>query len=509
MFCQLETLRHCLPPSIQGILDDLPETLDETYERVLRDINNANREHARRLFHCLAVAIRPMHVEELAEVLVVDFDAACREGIPKVNVNWRSADQHQAILSACSSLISIVDYGYSQVVQFSHFSVKEFLISDRLARSSGDVSRFHILPEHAHTILSQACLGVLLHFDDRVNWNSARDIPLADYAARHWADHARFEDVSPRIQVAMEYLFDVNKPHYAAWLRVYDIDEFWPRFTPEGGIPRAGPLYYAALYGFYDLAKHLAIKHPDHVNARSGQKVAPLAAALYGNHFQVVELLHQHGADIHVRGHWNRTLLHAAALEGSVDAVRWLLNHGADVDARQDGCWTALHFATFHGCLEVARVLVEHHSDINSPSESGEVPLHLAASPHKDGYQIDMIQLLLDHGADVNARDNEGSTPLHHSSCKRIDASTTRMGTVEGTHLLLEHGATIDAENNRGETPRQVALAAGHHEMAEFLSARCHVSASCDIRWRFHIGSSTPIIVVCLLYWVLEWYWTQ
>jgi hypothetical protein len=55
VYCQLEMLRHCLPPSVRIILYELPETLDETYERVLRDINKANREHALRLLHCLTV----------------------------------------------------------------------------------------------------------------------------------------------------------------------------------------------------------------------------------------------------------------------------------------------------------------------------------------------------------------------------------------------------------------------------------------------------------------------
>ena len=118
-YCQLEVLRQCLPPSVRRILDELPETLDETYERVLKNIKKVNREHAIRLLHCLTVAIRPLRVEELAEVLAVDFDAARRDGIPKLNPNWRWADQHQAVLSTCSSLIAIVDDGDSQVVQFS------------------------------------------------------------------------------------------------------------------------------------------------------------------------------------------------------------------------------------------------------------------------------------------------------------------------------------------------------------------------------------------------------
>jgi hypothetical protein len=60
VYCQLEILRQCLPPSVRRVLDELPETLDETYERVLKDIKKVNREHAIRLLHCLTVAIRPL-----------------------------------------------------------------------------------------------------------------------------------------------------------------------------------------------------------------------------------------------------------------------------------------------------------------------------------------------------------------------------------------------------------------------------------------------------------------
>ncbi|KAI0268985.1 hypothetical protein BGY98DRAFT_318993 [Russula aff. rugulosa BPL654] len=168
VYCQLETLRQCLPPSVRRTLDELPETLDETYGQVLKTIKKVNREHAIRLLHCMTVAIRPLGVEELAEILAVDFDAAQQGDIPKLNPNWRWTDQHQAVLSTCSSLIMIVDDGDSQVVQFSHFSVKEYLTSDRLANASRDVSCYHILPEYAHTILAQACLGVLLRLDDHV-----------------------------------------------------------------------------------------------------------------------------------------------------------------------------------------------------------------------------------------------------------------------------------------------------------------------------------------------------
>ncbi|KAH9173906.1 hypothetical protein EDB89DRAFT_1815192, partial [Lactarius sanguifluus] len=158
VFCQLDALRHCFPPNLRRFLNELPETLDETYERILRGINKAQMDNAHRLLHCLAVAVRPLRVEELAELLAFDFEASSLGGIPKLKEDWRWDDQEEAVLSTCSSLITIVPNRGSRVVQFSHFSVKEYLTSPRLARSDGDVSRFHVVLEAAHTILAQACL---------------------------------------------------------------------------------------------------------------------------------------------------------------------------------------------------------------------------------------------------------------------------------------------------------------------------------------------------------------
>jgi hypothetical protein len=149
---------------VRRILAELPETLDETYERILREIPKTNRVHAHRLLQCLTVAVRLLKVEELAEVLAINFDA--EGGIPKLNEGFRWADQEHAVLSACSSLVAIVEDRNSRRVQSSHFSVKEFLTSDRLAASAVDVLRgHHIRLEAAHTIMAQACLGVLLRLD--------------------------------------------------------------------------------------------------------------------------------------------------------------------------------------------------------------------------------------------------------------------------------------------------------------------------------------------------------
>ena len=142
VYCQLEALRHCFPTSVRPMLKELPKSLDETYERILMGINKANHQHAHRLLQCLTVAVRPLCVAELAEVLAVDFGTASGSEASKLETDWRWEDQEDAILSTCSSLISVVDEDEdasqvvpsyyprsSRAVQFSHFSVKEYLTS--------------------------------------------------------------------------------------------------------------------------------------------------------------------------------------------------------------------------------------------------------------------------------------------------------------------------------------------------------------------------------------------
>ncbi|KAH8984849.1 hypothetical protein EDB92DRAFT_2116965 [Lactarius akahatsu] len=462
VFCQLEALRHCFPPNLRQFLNELPETLDETYERILKSINKAQRDNAHRLLQCLAVAARPLRVEELAELLAFDFGASRDGGIPRLKDDWRWDDQEEAVLSTCSSLIAIVPSRDSRVVQFSHFSVKEYLTSPRLARSDRDVSRFHIDLDAAHTILAQACLGTLLLLNEHAD---AQGFPLVEYAARYWVDHARFEKVSSRVQDGMDDLFDSSKPHFAAWLRVHDMDKDWDFFSHRPPQGDGSPLYYVALCGFYDLAERLIMKHPERVNESGGRIVAPLPAALYGGHFDVANLLHKHGAVVDVRGNRKRTPLYTASIDGRIDIMRWLLNHGADPHARRDDSWTPLHIAAIDMQLEAVQVLLEYNADVNLRRDDGRTPLHDTISRfehHPEGKRVDVVQRLLEHGADPNACDHNHSTPLHEASSK---------GLLKVVQVLLSYGANVDEKDGEGRTPFQVALSKGQHEMTKLLLA--------------------------------------
>ncbi|KAH9032101.1 hypothetical protein EDB84DRAFT_150754 [Lactarius hengduanensis] len=460
VFCQLDALQHCFPPNLRQFLNELPESLDETYERILKGINKAQKDNAHRLLQCLAVAVRPLRVEELAELLAFDFQGSSFGGTPKLKDDWRWDDQEEAVLSTCSSLITIVGSGRFRVVQFSHFSVKEYLTSPRLAQSQGDASRFHIELDGAHTILAQACLGTLLRLDGDAD---AKAFPLVEYAARHWVDHARLEKVSSRVQDGMDDLFDSSRPHFAAWLRVHDVDERWNYFSHVQTLGVGSPLYYAAFCGLPDLAERLIMMHPEQVNADGGRLLAPLPAALYKRHFGVANLLRKHGAVVDVRGEYNRTPLYIASIYGSVDIMRWLLNHGADANAWDSSHRTPLHIAAIRMQIEAIQVLLEHNADVNPRSDKGETPLYQPLYfpyHYPEEKSIDIVQRLLEHGADPNACDHTHSTPLHQASSK---------GLLGVARVLLSHGANVDEKDGEGKTPFQVASEEGYDEMAKLL----------------------------------------
>ena len=419
----------------------------------MRNINQATRGYAHRLLQCLTVAVRPLRLEELAEVLAFDFDDASG-GIPRLNADWRREDQEQAVLSTCFSLITVVHDGESRVVQFSHFSVKEYLTSDRLAAAVGDISFHHIPLAPAHTILAQACLGVLLQLDDCTRESHVKRFPLVEYAARYWVDHAQFEGVSFRMKHGIEDLFDRDRPHFSRWIQVYDIAH---SVVPNDERLGATLLYYAALCGFSDVVEKILHELPEDVNARGGFWGTALHAASSRNRVKTVQLLLKRGADVNDLGQRRWTPLHVASRYGNFEIAQWLLDYGADVNAKDKHHWTPLHGAANHGRFEVVRTLLRHNPDINAQNYIPCTPLYLASISKC----VSIVRLLLDSGANPNEGRKGHGTPLHQASYN---------GNLEIAHLLVEGGTDVAAEDETGRTAYQIALDQGHFEIAQLLS---------------------------------------
>ena len=456
VFCQLEVLRHCFPSNLRRILEELPKSLDDTYKRILREINNANQVHAYRLLQCLVVAHRPLRVEELAEVLALNLSPG---GIPKLNPDWRWEDQEEAVLSACSSLVSVVDEDGFRVVQFSHFSVKEFLTSDRLA-SCVEESQFYIPVEPSHTILAQACFGVLLYLDECTDEFPTWELPLYNYAKKYWVEHSQVGNVELVIKDTMDQFFDMDKPHFVAWVAsdcVYDLI-MDPEVDDTNVLTPAASLYFAARRGFRGLVGRLLVKHPQQVHYLGGTLGTPLHASVHGGHIEISQLLFSHGADINSRSALYPSPLHIASELGHLEIVKWLLNHGADVNSKEARGHIPLHFAAGKGHLEVCRMLLGHGAAVNTRGNTGSTPF-LEAS---HGGHIDIIWLLLDHNPDVNVLDwdNHKGTPLHYAA---------RQGHLKLVLKLLELNAEVNPYNRNKSTPLHLASQYGHVDVAQAL----------------------------------------
>jgi ankyrin repeat protein len=439
VYCQIVYLRLCLPGRIRHALDELPETLDETYEIALRNINKANWEFAHRLLQCVSAAFRPLRVAELAEILSFDFKTG---PIPKFHEDLRLEDPVEAVLSTTSSLLAIVDVEGSPVIQFSHFSVKEYLTSDRLAGTNDILSRrYHISMTPAHTLAAQACLGILLHLDKNVvNRDSLEKYPLVEYAAKHWIDHAQIEGVSGNVEDGMKRLFDPNKPHLAIWVWIYDpILKPWEQTSQEKmplqpQQPGGSPLHYAALCGLHAIVKFLIIQHSQDVDSLGfAGELTPLHLASEKGHEDVARLLLEHGADITLQSGDGSTPLHYALNYDNNEVAHLLLEHGADSTAQDYDGWTPLHLASISKYDYEARLLLEHGADIAAQTNEGFTPLHFAS---EGGYE-NIVRFLLEHGADTTARNVDGSTPSHLAS------KNGHRGVVR---LLLEHSEDITAQ---------------------------------------------------------------
>jgi ankyrin repeat protein len=504
----------CIPARLPQALAELPKTLDETYERTLRGINEANWEFALRMFQFVSVASRPLYVEELADLLAFNFEAG---SIPKFYEDWRLKKPADAVLSTCSTLLTIVNDLGSPVIQFSHFSVKEFLTSTRLAEATDIISRrYHISMTPAHTLAAQACLGILLHLDKDVTCDSLKDFSLAEYAAEHWVDHARFEDVSRNVEDGMKELFHPSKPHLAICVWICDpAVPTWNRTRNETPLPLQVPqssLHYAASWGVHPVLEFLIIEHSQDVCSRdSTDNATPLHLASLNGHVKAACKLIEHGADLTAENNDRWTPLHLASQRGGVDVARMLIERGADLTARNNKGETPLHLASSRGNVEVARMLIEHGADMTARDNGGRTPLYLAlemghvdvgrmliergadvTTQKNDGRtllhlasqwgRVDIGRMLIEGGADVTAQENDGRTPLHLAS---------QFGRVDIGRMLIEGGADVAAQKRDGETPLHLASHMGHVDIGRMLIERgADVSAQDNCGWTpLHLAS--------------------
>jgi hypothetical protein len=300
--CQLDALARCRNrATLRKSLATLPQTLDQTYDRILTAISEEDCEYAMRILQWLTFSARPLSVEEVAEVVAIDV---ARD--PAFDRDEVLEDPLEA-LNICSSLVTVTTNkaeGRSRpaqrIIALAHYSVQEYLVSDRIKQ--GAANQYSMQEDKCHNAITKGSLMYLTQFQQPMSVEELEASALAIYAAEFWSSHLPKAGEESEGNLLASNLMSGNKPAYFNWIRLHDPDQ--PGGEPDldrspEGI--ATPLYYAALLGLSTITRRLLDKDAD-VNAQGGFFGNALQAASREGHEQVVKMLLDKEADENAQG---------------------------------------------------------------------------------------------------------------------------------------------------------------------------------------------------------------
>ncbi|KAL8943620.1 MAG: hypothetical protein Q9211_000917 [Gyalolechia sp. 1 TL-2023] len=454
--CQLDTLRACNKVSaIKKSLGELPATLDETYERILRAIEPPDADEAYRILQWLAFAERPLTLEEIAEAAVTNGDGG------PIDPEERLFDPYD-VIRICNSLISVTEDTLSicgnwitgKVVRFAHFSVKEYLLSPRVLKT------YHMDTRTSQQQIGQSCVSALLQNDEV---DADQQSPLVKYAAQYWFQHLRnfqacANDTSS-FKVLVERLFAGSPNAFRNWLLVYDVNIRRAHDSSSRGRKLSEfptPLYYASFLGLEDAVRVLLISGME-INVHGGFYSTALIAAASQGHLATVQILLDHNANVHAEGGWTFfTALQAASFFGHKLIAELLLDKGEQPDRRREDDDTALGLACEAGHRSIVELLISRGSDVNLLAGGYGYPLSAAA----ERGQYDIVCLLLRKGAKVNNKGGLYSTALQAAASG---------GSEPIVQLLLDEGADVNVYGGVFSDALRASSIRRHHTIVKIL----------------------------------------
>ncbi|KAK0707760.1 ankyrin repeat-containing domain protein [Lasiosphaeris hirsuta] len=514
--CQLDAIKQCLTPAmVRKELGRMPEDLDHTYDRILQALPPRHQAFVKNALRWLAFSARPLLLEELAEAAVVDSSEA------DFQLDLARFIVPTSILDVCGVLVTVSTIGdeYSSirrpewlnqkvdveteagadypdyfeqqytVVSLSHYSVKEYITSQRL--STGSLSPYHTSARLAHSHIAQCCVQYLLSynegeiaFDFRIN-----EFPLLEYASRNWMLHwsqalGDAAGAAPPSGMARDILerflaVDPSKCQpYLNWLNIYDPEykhkpsrERWPlrsfrRNKSYSLEQRPTTLYWAVKLGDLALVRGLVERGADaHRYCHDAYLGTALSAAAARPSLEIVEYLLSRGVDPNAPNRRHGSVLQIAARSGSSQVVQRLLAAGADANHRGGEENSPAMAAALRRHYRLVELLVERGGDTGGRGTTEA--LHQAA---KTG-DLEMVErLLLRAGADASRPDIRGRTPL---------SLAVRSGSLPVVASLLRHGADVNVTARYGRDRQHFPLtAAAENGFAEIASALLRAGAN-------------------------------
>lgn len=404
-------------PRLAKLRETCPESLASIYSSSLsRWLGPGNL--SMRIMAFLAIAVRPLSIEELVAVVCSGESEAERV--------------RQIIDCRCQGLITFTSENDLTIVR--SFCIARFLPSYETRGLDGldDLgagAEWH--REMAERCMD--CIGSLAPsgLESSSNLTSGQTFrpgphascarhPFLGYAARYWSYHS---NSAPGVST----LFLPPLPGETGGRIVFrnkerrkteDMPKFWQRVLnlckpTSPSVKIWFPLYWTMTHPSEPLPEDLVV----------GFLVSEFVVASYLDAGRVMEVMASFGTSL-------------VRKEQDIASIR-------DRNGQ-----TALHLASNYGCLQAVKTLCricKESSTVNLPDDEGRTPLHLAAK-NRHGQVVEL--LLRISVTNFNAIDNKGQTPLHYAA---------QWGDGMITEALLDANATVDVEDHHNNTPRMCA----------------------------------------------------
>lgn len=461
---------HGTAKALMNIIDQLPATVNDAYERILSKSRDPGL--ARKILLIIIIAKEPLTVSEMNVALELTRQEECTS----YEMLDRQPDNifRSRVKQICGLFVSV----HNNKVYLLHQTAREFLIWRPGYVSSG--WQYSMISEQGESILFRICVRLLCFSDfgpppwfpwifyqirkphrlleEIKPWIEGYTFFL--YASSHWVEHYQMSAGSPEnsLDLCLQ-LCNTSGMEFRSWWPIYRLRSPKPRRTKYF---MTNDLVAACSAGLEAVAKRLLENGAD-ANSADGHYGTPLYQASAEGWAAIVQLLMERGADTSVAELNGPMPLHVACHNGDQTVVRLLLNGGADANAiGLDE--TPLQAACSRGTEEIVQLLIEHGAEVNSTEGRYGTALQAACEARHENPAT--VKLLLESEADPTI---DGRGPIHPAL--HLAAGSGKEITVQ---LLLDHGVNINSlgSSKWSGTALMVASLYGRDAMVDFLIAR-------------------------------------
>ena len=446
--------RTKITSQVRQKLQILPPDLNNVYDRILSNIDPDCVEVAKLILGWVAVARRPLTVEELAMVLVLGTEEWGENKIPPEDV----LDEVKDGFKCCEPLV-YVDIA-ANTINLVHQSAKDYLVGIYL-QTNVDLSQYHIVLDRANLLIFRTCwkylsfeefdhgtaiIGCSGHILHRGTL-SIEDLCyhcFFEYASQEWDKHA----LAASAALAIHFGF-----------RKDDLDEL-PTLRDTW-------LIRAAAKGQEKVVQRLLENgaNPESMDGLSGamdRLQTPLSSAVLNGHGAVAKLLLSCDD---VAGNLLDDLIgRSKARQSYYDAVveELLKSNERAINLQNRYRETPLSWAAKHGHASIVMQLLDQKDvAVNIPDRYGDTPLALAA---QNGHEAEVKLLLSRDDVAADSRDLNGQTPLSWAA---------RMGHEAVVKLLLNRNdVLVNSKDLDNRTPLLWAACKGHEAVMKQLLNR-------------------------------------